>query len=85
MKGTAMKYLFALAILVMVTPALAQQQVQATPTQIASQIYNVTNGWAAIVEQQPALLKQITDQQKQIADLQKQLDDLKAKAAAPTK
>ena len=84
MKGPAMKYLFALVFLVTVTPALAQQQ-QATPTQIASQIYNVTNGWAAIVEQQPALLKQITDQQKQIADLQKQLDDLKAKAAAPTK
>jgi septal ring factor EnvC (AmiA/AmiB activator) len=74
-----MKHLAIIAFFAMVTPALAQQQQPATPTEIAAQIYNITNGWAAIAQQQPSLLKQITDQQKQIADLQKELDALKPK------
>jgi hypothetical protein len=61
------------ALMLFVTPALAQQQ-QFTPSQIALQIDNAINQLAMQAEQVPILQKQIIDLQKQIEELKKERD-----------
>lgn len=67
---------FVIAFMLLTTPAMAQQQQVASPSQLAVEIDNAVGTLSRQAEYYKA---QAEKAQQQIADLQKQLDALKPK------